>query len=240
MFLSMAESRTVKRVREPHQLPPGRHGLSREFVLSNQRERIMAAVVEVCATAGYVSMSVEDIVVASGVSRRTFYDNFQGKEEVFLAALDQACARLIGTVDAAYDPEDGLVDRSRKSVRALLDFMAAEPASANICIVEVLAAGPAAIERRKALLQAFAAMLDAAAAAELPKAKRPSPLVAETLVGGIYDVVHTRVQAGRYAELPTLLPELVFSLLLPYAGAEVAHEVLKQERRRVKRTTPAG
>jgi AcrR family transcriptional regulator len=70
-----------KRRREPYQLPAGRHGLSRQFVVSNQRERILAAVADVCSAVGYVAMSVEDIVVTSGVSRRTFYDNFRGKEE---------------------------------------------------------------------------------------------------------------------------------------------------------------
>ena len=66
-----------------------------QFVASNQRERIVVAVAEVCSTSGYAAMSVEDVVVASGVSRRTFYDNFQGKEDVFLAAYDEVTSRLL-------------------------------------------------------------------------------------------------------------------------------------------------
>jgi AcrR family transcriptional regulator len=238
MFPPMAEPKTAKRSREPHQLPAGRHGLSRQFVLSNQRERILAAVADVCSAAGYVSMSVEDIVVTSGVSRRTFYDNYRGKEDVFLAAFDQVAVQLSESVQTAYENADGLVDRARESLRALLEFIAGEPTYADMVIVEVLAAGPTAVERRNTVMHAFAAMIDKAAAEELPKSKRPSPLIAETLVGGIYEVIYTRVLAGKYAELPGLLPDLVFSLLLPYVGADVAHDILKKERRRVKAAPP--
>src|ERR1044071_8567247 len=103
MFPSaLPESPRKKRQREPHQLPAGRHGLSRSFVVEN-----------LCASAGYVSMSVEDIVVTSGVSRRTFYDNFRGKEDVYLAAYDEVTKQLLTRVYAAYEAADGLVARVR-------------------------------------------------------------------------------------------------------------------------------
>lgn len=226
----MAEKK--RRSREPYQLPAGRHGLSRQFVVANQRQRILAAVADVCSAAGYAAMSVEDVVVTSGVSRRTFYDNFRGKEDVFLAAYDEAAAQLLARVREAYNAADGLVETARESLRALLEFIAAEPAFADMCVVEVLAAGPAAIERRNAILASLTALIDEAAAGELPKSKRPAPLVSETLVGGIYEVIYARVVAGRYAEVPGLLPDLIYALLLPYVGQEVAGQVLKAERKR--------
>ena len=173
-------------------------------------------------------MSVEDIVVASGVSRRTFYDNYRGKEDAFLAAYDEVSAQLLGQVQEAYNSADGLVDRARESLRALLDFIASEPTFADMCIVEVLAAGPQAIARRNTIMSALAALIDQAAEGDLPKSKRPAPIIAETLVGGIYEVIYSRVLAGRYTELPSLLPDLVFALLQPYVGTEVAQEILKR------------
>src|SRR5689334_933509 len=177
-----------KRQREPYQLPAGRHGLSRQFDVANQRQRILAAVADVCHTAGYVSMSVEDIVVTSGVSRRTFYDNFKGKEDVYLAAYDEVSQQLLSQVYEAFEAADGLVAKVRDSLSAFLSFVAEEPAFADMCIVEVLAAGPTAIERRNRTMTAFAEMIEKAAAAELPKSKLPPALTAETLVGGIYEV----------------------------------------------------
>jgi AcrR family transcriptional regulator len=229
-----------KRAREPYQLPAGRHGLPRQFVVSNQRQRILAAVADVCSSEGYVAMSVEDIVVASGVSRRTFYDNYRGKEDAFLAAYDEVSAQLLGQVREAYDSADGLVDRARECLRALLDFIASEPTFADMCIVEVLAAGPQAIARRNTIMSVMASLIDQAAEGDLPKSKRPAPIIAETLVGGIYEVIYSRVLAGKYAELPILLPDLVFALLQPYVGTEVAQEILKKERRKVARAAASA
>jgi AcrR family transcriptional regulator len=232
MFPGVAQA-PKKRTRQPNQLPAGRHGLPRQYVTSNQRERILLAVAEVCSDTGYVAMSVEDIVVASGVSRRTFYDNYKGKEEAFLAAYDEVARILLVRVKAAYDANEGLVARVRESLRAFLDFIAEEPAYADMCVVEALAAGPKAIERRNAILATLSQLIDETAAAELLQARRPSPIIAETLVGGISEIVYSRVLAGRHAELPDLLPDLVFTLLLPYAGRDVAMEILKKERRRI-------
>jgi AcrR family transcriptional regulator len=237
MFPSaLPESPRKKRQREPHQLPAGRHGLPRTFVVENQRQRILAAVADVCSSAGYVAMSVEDIVVTSGVSRRTFYDNFRGKEDVYLAAYDEVSKQLLTRVYAAYEAADGLVARVRDSLNAFLTFVAEEPAFADMCIVEVMAAGPTAIERRNRTMEAFSQMIEKAAAEELPKSKLPPALTAETLVGGIYEVVYSRVLQGRGSELPELLPDLLFSVLLPYVGQETATSLLKNERRRSKPT----
>lgn len=218
---------------KPRQLPSGRHGLPRQFVASNQRERIVVAVAEVCSASGYAAMSVEDIVVASGVSRRTFYDNFQGKEDVFLAAYDEVTSRLLARVMAANDANDNIISRAREGLRALLGFLAAEPAFADMCVVEALAAGPIVVERRNANLRTLSDLIDEAAAAAMPDATPPSPIIAQALVGGIFEVVYSRVLAGRHAELPGLLPGLVFTLLLPYAGHDVATQILKKERRRI-------
>lgn len=235
MFPSaLPESPRKKRQREPHQLPAGRHGLSRSFVVENQRQRILAAVADVCSSAGYVAMSVEDIVVTSGVSRRTFYDNFRGKEDVYLAAYDEVSKQLLTRVYAAFEAADGLVARVRDSLNAFLTFVAEEPAFADMCIVEVMAAGTVAIERRNRTMEAFSQMIEKAAAEELPKSKLPPALTAETLVGGIYEVVYSRVLQGRGSELPDLLPDLLFSVLLPYVGRETATSLLKNERRRSK------
>jgi AcrR family transcriptional regulator len=179
-------------------------------------------------------MSVEDIVVTSGVSRRTFYDNFRGKEDVYLAAYDAVTQQLLQQVYAAYEAADGLVAKTRDSLAAFLTFIAEEPAFADMCIVEVMAAGTNAIERRNQTMTAFAEMIGRAAAADLPKSKLPPALTAETLVGGIYEVVYSRVLQGRGGELPDLLPDLLFSVLLPYVGQEKAMSLLKNERRRAK------
>jgi AcrR family transcriptional regulator len=206
--------------------------LPREFVVGNQRQRILAAVAEAVSDVGYAAMTVEDIIKAAGVSRRTFYEHFRSKEEAFLVSYDDVSAQLMDAVDAAFHGTDAFVTRVEDGMRAFLTLLAAEPAYANMCIVEVLVAGQAALERRNAVMRQFRELIDKGAADELPKSARPPGLTSEVLVGGVHEVIYSRVLRGETAELPALLPDLTFSVLLPYVGREVATDRYRKLRRR--------
>ena len=227
-------SPATPRQRQPHQLPPGRHGLPREFVLDNQRQRILTAVSEAVSDIGYAAMTVEDIIKAAGVSRRTFYEHFKSKEESFLASYEDISKQLMAAISTAFNQTDSFVTRVEDCMRAFLTLLAAEPAYANMCIVEVLVAGPAALERRNAVMREFAELIEQGANEELPKTARPPALTSETLVGGVHEVIYSRILRGETAELPNLLPDLTFSVLLPYMGRDVATTQYKRLKRRKK------
>jgi AcrR family transcriptional regulator len=193
----------------------------------NQRRRILAAVAKATAASGYSETSVEGIIATAGVSRRTFYEHFKNKHEAFLAAYDAAARHALEQVVAAIDKADGFAARTGAGLATLLDFLATEPAIAHLCVVEVMAAGPEALERRAASMRTFAGLVERYAG-ELPDAPVPY-LTAETIVGGIYEVVYSRVLGGAAAELPSLLPDLAYSVMLPYLGQPAAIE----ERRRM-------
>ena len=173
--------------RGPHQLPPGRHGLSRSFVARNQRQRILAAVAEATAARGYARMSVEDVVRRAGVSRRTFYELFTNKDQVFLEAYDQAANLLLAGVRAANEGESGFAERVAAGFRAFLESLEASPDFARMCIVEVMAAGPEAVAKRTAVMGEFAALMEETAAAELDSHGGVPAIHAETIVAGVYE-----------------------------------------------------
>lgn len=214
-------SRESKPRRAPHQLPSGRHGLPRSYVIRNQRERILDAVVHVVSDRGYSTLTIEDVVAYAGVSRRTFYDHFANKEEAFLAAYDLIVEQLVAAVTASYASGSTWVHQVRRGLGAFLEALAIEPTIAHVCIVEILAAGPRALDRRAKALDGFRAFLIPAAADPEVEPLVPS-IAAETVIGGVYEVIYTRVLAGQAAELPELLPELLHGVLLPYVGAEIA------------------
>jgi AcrR family transcriptional regulator len=205
--------------------------LPRAFVVENQRQRILSAVADVTSVAGYRAMSVEDILVTAGISRRTFYEHFTNKDDAFLAAYDAVLAQLMTAVRAAVEREEPAVDRLRAGLAAFLDFIAREPGFARMCVVEALAAGSEAVNRRNAAMAAFARILDENARA-LGTRLHPPELTAETIVGGIFEVIYTRIVRGEIRELPRLLPDLMYSVVLPYAGPEAAlseYQRLQQE-----------
>jgi AcrR family transcriptional regulator len=195
--------------------------LPRAFVVENQRERILSAVADVTSVAGYREMTVEDVIVTAGISRRTFYEHFTNKDDAFLAAFDAVLEQLLSTVQEAYEGEEDGAERLRAGLAAFLDFLAREPAFARMCIVEALAAGSEAVQRRNTAMATFARIIDKNARASSPPLDPPA-LTAETVVGGIYEVIYTRVVRGDIRDLPELLPDLVWSAVLPYAGPEAA------------------
>jgi AcrR family transcriptional regulator len=224
----------TSRKRGPHQLPAGRHGLPREFVVRNQRERLLNAVGEVSGVSTYAAMTVEDIIAAAGVSRRTFYDHFRSKDDAFLASYDAYASRLRERVEARLETAEGFTARVAALVEAVLEYYASEPGAAHVCVVEVLAAGPSAIQKRTQTL-AWLADLVEEAASSLPKRGRPGRFVAETLLGGLYEAIHARAIAGRLDELPEIGPDLIAILTLPYIGAERSAAARRSAKARLRR-----
>ena len=199
--------------RRPPQLPSGRHGLLRSFVAANQRERILSAVAEAVAELGYAEMSVEAIVVRAGVSRRTFYEHFKNKEDAFLEAYDAVVHQLARCIRRAYLNETTVRERLLAGIRAYMQFLASEPEFARLCIVEVLAAGPRAIARRNEAMRMFAEIIEDNIHELIPGCHRAA-LTAETIVGGIHEVVFRRILADRTDELPGLADELLATILM--------------------------
>jgi AcrR family transcriptional regulator len=191
-------------------------------VARNQRQRILAAVAETTAARGYARMSVEDVVRGAGVSRRTFYELFPNKDQVFLEAYDQVANLLLAGVKAAYEGETGFSARVTAGFRAFLELLEASPAFARMCIVEVMAAGPEAVAKRSAVMGEFAKLIEENAASELDSHGRVPAMHAQTIVAGAYEAVYRMIAAGETDRLSTLLPDLVESALLPYVGEEAA------------------
>jgi AcrR family transcriptional regulator len=225
--------------RAPHQLPAGRHGLPRAFVVSNQRERILDAVLQAASQSGYAAMRIEDVIAIAGVSRRTFYDHFANKEEAFLAAYELVLEQLLSGVTSAFASGEGWTSRVRRGLAAFLNLLASEPVLAQVCVVEALAAGPRALARRTEAMEAFQALLQPPKGDALATSTAP-PVAVEAIVGGIYEVIYSRVTSNRTEELPSLLPSLLHSALLPFVGADVAEaEYERTMRTAAERAIPA-
>jgi AcrR family transcriptional regulator len=198
-------------------LPTGRHGLPRQFVAHNQRERLLIAMVEAVAEKGYSAVTVADVVAGSGVSRRTFYELFDNKEDCFLGAYEELVGRMVVAVDTAYRAQESWQARVVAALGALLDFFAAEPEAAQIGLVEVLAAGPEALERFRNAQRGFYLYLD-----ETRKQAAGPTAVSEhtaiAAIGAMIAVVTDIVYAGRTRDLPEVRDELARLGLAVFIG----------------------
>jgi AcrR family transcriptional regulator len=208
------------RNRRPHQLPSGRHGLLPSFIAANQRERITDAAALAAAEFGYAEMSVEAIVARAGVSRRTFYEHFKNKEDAFLAAYDAVVRQQARHIRRAYFEETTVQKRLRAGIRAYMEFIASEPDVARMCIVEVLAAGPRAMAKRNEAMQMFAEIIEDNIHELIPGCRRAA-LTAEMIVGGLHEVVLSRILANRIDELPGMADDLLATILMLNVGDKV-------------------
>jgi AcrR family transcriptional regulator len=199
-------------------LPRGRHGLPREMVVRSQRERLLAAVVRVAAAKGYEATSVADILEEAGVGRESFYELFDDKRDCILAAHAVLVDHLEATIRAAYEEPGPWAGRVRKSVAATLEWFAADPAAARVTVVELAAVGAVSRERFQVDFQRFTRLLEEGRDDSGPG----RPQASELAIGAGIAKLYEEVICGRTAELPSLLPGLIYEVLVPFVGEEAA------------------
>ncbi len=211
-------------------LPPGRHGLPREFVVHNQRERLIAGIAEAIAENGYSGTTIAHITRHAAVSRRTFYEHFASKDECFVAAYDTVMEQLRERVSAGFEEAGDWPHAVKAGIGAMLEFLAANPHLARLCMVEALVAGPVVVERYDAAIQSFVPYFQSGREGR-PKEvlDRLSETTEEALVGGMVSLISRRIIAGKAEQLEELLPDLVEFTLTPYLGSEEAAKIAKEK-----------
>jgi AcrR family transcriptional regulator len=198
-------------------LPPGRHGLSREFVTRNQRERLVAGTIAAVAEHGYRDTSVTQIAAAAGVSRRTFYGYFETKEECYFATYDLFERHLLEALEAADAGHRGWPAKVRARVSTLLDFLAANPDLIRFSLVAPPGAGGEIAERGRDFLAALVERLTH----DHPNPRGSSERTAvelEAMAGALAAVLTAEVQDGDGENLGERMPQLVELVLAPFVG----------------------
>jgi len=197
-------------------LPRGRHGLPRELVERSQRERLLAAVVRVTVTNGYESTTVGDILGEAGVGRETFYELFDDKLDCMLAAHKILLDELEGRLLATYAEEGPWPERVRKGLATTLEWFAADPTAARFTMVEAITVGPAFRQVFQTEYARFTKLLDDAIGADGPSPELPR--ATDLAVGAVVARIYEEILLRRATELPRLLPDLTYELLVPFVG----------------------
>ncbi len=175
----------------------------------------MDAMAELTAERGYGATKIADVVSRAGVARKTLYDNFAGKEELFLAAFDTSAGEAREAVEAACEEAgEGRGAAVEAGLEALLRFLAAHPAQARMCMVEALSATPATAARYEQAIHDFVELLRGVT----PPAPGRAMTLEETLVGGVAWILQQRIRADEAEVVGRLLPELSGFVLSPYRG----------------------
>jgi AcrR family transcriptional regulator len=191
----------------------------------NEGLRILRAATTIAATDGYQTLSASRIVSLAGVSERTFrryYDGPDAIETCFLAGFDLLGVEALLCAQRAARAHEDWREGVCAGIAALLDRVASHPFLGTLAFIEIFSVGPSAIERRSQLLRRFATLL----LDSIPEAERPSQLVGEAVVGGIWSVAHHYVAHNRTRQLSEITHDAAYIALAPAIGHEQATRVV--------------
>jgi AcrR family transcriptional regulator len=185
-----------------------RNVLDHDAVASNQRSRLIGAMIEEVAEHGYADATLARLVALAGVSKRTFHEQFGTKQEYFLATYDAIVGNAMKRIGMAYRSEGDWQARLCAAFAAYAAEVVDEPKAARLVLVEALGAGPAAVARMQRSRLMFEQMVSASLTEASDGVTLP-PLIAKAIVCGIERITRQRLLVGDVAELPALADELL-------------------------------
>jgi AcrR family transcriptional regulator len=202
-------------------VPRGRHAPPLEIRLSLQRRRLFAAAAAVFSRVGYADATAEAIARQAGMSKATFYEHFANKEDCIVALFDTATDVVLHAMRTAgdtsrYEPPQ---ERIRASIAAFLQALADFPDEAQTLLVEIVGAGPRAMERRDRVLAEYASYVDDVNREDAGRGSAPrlvSPHDAFAIVGAVVELASRQIRTGEPDDIRDLEPvveRLVLGLL---------------------------
>lgn len=203
------------------QLPPGRHGLPREFVTRNQRDRLTAGIIAAVAEHGFHETSITRIAAAAGVSRRTFYTYYSSKEECFAGAYEAVADHLLTAMAERGEDEEEWPRRVRAELLALLETLAANPDLIRFSLIAPPAAGGDLAPLYESLLARLGEQLTEGMPGP-PQTRELGEVAERSLLGGLAGLLVAKANAGEGERLAELLPDLHELVLSAYLGRELA------------------
>jgi AcrR family transcriptional regulator len=180
-------------------LPPGPHGLPPELVERNQRERLIAAMAEECASRGYAETAVAEIARRAGVSTASFYRQFKDRRECMLASFEELFGRLLEAVEGACLGEGDRAEAVATGLRTAAGLLADDPPAARLLTVEIVAVGADGVRLQQAGIQRLAMLLRRARGSDSPSPPSPPANREWIAVAAMVTLVARRVVEGEVA-----------------------------------------
>jgi AcrR family transcriptional regulator len=174
---------------------------------ASQRLRLARAMIDAVGDDGYRATRVADVIARAGVSRKTFYELFDNKQDCMLATYELIVSQAIRQLQVAFREADGWPGRVEAAIGTLFASARENPGAMRLSLLEIPAAGPQAVERRERSVAAFEQfMRDALELA--PGQGSVSNVALKAIVGGFNRVLYRRVLRGEGAQLVGLVPDL--------------------------------
>ncbi|MFT4035186.1 MAG: TetR/AcrR family transcriptional regulator [Patulibacter sp.] len=193
----------------------------REALRADQRRRLLNAMATVLARDGFHGARIQDIAREAKVSLRTFYAEFDTKEQCFLELHEELVDQAILAVSRSLDFSQPWKEVMRQGFAIYYRAMAAFPKTTRAVSIELATLSDEARRQRDETMERFGTMI--VDLVERGRALHPdipsqplSPLMARGLIGGITELVDRSVvhdEIDRLPELVDLTAEMLWRLV---------------------------
>jgi AcrR family transcriptional regulator len=211
-----------------------RSGLAGAVGNDSQRRRLLNSIAGCAASKGFGATTISEIVDGARVSRATFYEMFENKEDCLASAMDLALAEAAARIVAVYSAEKPWATNIRRSAAAFLELLAEQPAWSRMALVEAPASGGRAAELYASAKQVAAALLDRGREGPLSAVQVPSSATRAAL-SAAESLIVAQILAGNAERVAELLPDIVYITTIPYLGREEALAQYESAERTLRR-----
>lgn len=183
---------------------------TREALRADQRRRLLNAMGAILARDGFHGARIQDIAREAKVSLRTFYAEFETKEQCFLALHAELVDQMIRVVDTSLDFTKPWKSVMRQGFQTYYDALAAFPLMTRAVSIELATLSDEARQQRDEMMERFATLLvdlvDRGRALHPDIPSQPlSPVMARGLIGGVTELVDSSVVRDEIDQLPQLV-----------------------------------
>ncbi|MFC6011578.1 TetR/AcrR family transcriptional regulator [Nocardia lasii] len=159
---------------------------------AERRLRFLEAATRIFAERGYATCSLAEVCAAAGLSKRQFYEEFETREDVLVAAYDRIqddAAAAVATALIALgttEPELAL----RAGFGAYLESLGSDPYRAQVALIEVVGVSDRMENHRRDRRHAWSVLIAGALARVGVRLRGDAELTTALITGAVTGVAH--------------------------------------------------
>jgi len=192
---------------------------------SAERDRIGRALIDLCFAHGYRNVTLPMLLKCAEVDQETFERHFAELQDCFCVVFQELSSQYLVRLGGAFATRQCWREQMRAASYASLRFLREDLPRARFLFIEVLSAGARAQLVRDQNMEALYELVDLGRR-ELDDPDSVSRDTAVSIAGGIYERMHVAIDRDDPEVWETLVPEFMYTLVLPYLGPEAALEEL--------------
>lgn len=180
---------------------------------------------ELCFEHGFQNLSLDQVLGRAEVSSQVFKSHFKDLEDCLCRMLEEIGAGFFLEVLGALSDTDSWREQLRQICYVMLRYWQSEPMRARMMTVDVFHGGTRVALVRDEHMEPLIDFIDLGRQ-ELEDPDSLTRATAQAIAGTMFRQISAVIAEGDLSRGDELIPKLMYSVVLPYLGPDVAAECL--------------